>query len=63
MKKHTLCTLVSVQVPGSWEGGQGGQGDSQRENQGLKGGYCCSIKTFRAGEAKRGGSGINIKKI
>lgn len=63
MKKHNLYTLVSVQVPGSWEGSQGGQGDSQRENQGLKAGYCCSIKTTGAGEAKRGGSGINIKKI
>ena len=34
-----------------------------RENQSLKAGYCCSIKTTGAGEAKRGGSGINIKKI
>lgn len=63
MKKHILCILVSVQVPDRWEGGQGRQGDSQRENQGLKRGDCCSSKTTKAGEAKRGGSRINIKKI
>lgn len=38
IKKHILYTLVSFQVPCGWDGGSGGQGESQRGHQSPKGG-------------------------